>query len=355
MKNVDIKKDKICACLIGGAIGDALGYQIEFNRDILEHEYTRYPDNEGLISDDTQMTLFTANALIWRETRGYLKGIAPSYVDALYLGYKDWYDTQWPNRDEHTSICWLKNVRGLNERRAPGTTCLSALAGKKVGTIEKPINNSKGCGAVMRVAPIGLYLNDPIEVGKTAALSSALTHGHPLGIIPSYVLATIIYYLAQENYELEEAIDSALKQYQENYTDCDKEINQDFLDLIGKALILAETNISDLEAIQKLGEGWVAEETLAIALYSCLKHKDSFKEAIICAVNHAGDSDSTGAITGNIMGAYLGMESIPHYYIAHLELKDVIMEIANDLAKPLNDEIVRNEEWVNKYVLVDEK
>ena len=61
------KKDKICGSLIGGAIGDALGYQIEFKRNIKDKEITSFKDGKGIISDDTQMTLFTANALLYRK------------------------------------------------------------------------------------------------------------------------------------------------------------------------------------------------------------------------------------------------------------------------------------------------
>ena len=87
-------KNKIVGSLLGGAVGDALGYQIEFKRNIKEKEFTKYENDKGIISDDTQMTLFTANALIWRETRGSMRGIAMMPVDAIYEGYLDWLDTQ---------------------------------------------------------------------------------------------------------------------------------------------------------------------------------------------------------------------------------------------------------------------
>lgn len=94
---------------------------------------------------------------------------------------------------------------------------------------------------------------------------------------------------------------------------------------------LSEKNIHDLDAIHQLGEGWVAEETLAIAVYYALKYENNFEKVIISSVNHNGDSDSTGAVAGNIIGAYLGIESIPEKFIENLEIKDVISEIAEDL------------------------
>lgn len=111
--------------------------------------------------------------------------------------------------------------------------------------------------------------------------------------------------------------------------------------------------MDDLDAIQQLGEGWVAEETLAIAVYCSLKYSDDFDKALIASVNHSGDSDSTGAVTGNILGAYLGLQGIPQKYLDNLELKEVILELADDLFKDYriseygsyHDEI-----WEQKYI-----
>ena len=102
--------------------------------------------------------------------------------------------------------------------------------------------------------------------------------------------------------------------------------------LICHALVLAESEKSDTEAIRELGEGWVAEETLAIAIFSVMRYIDDFENCVCCAVNHDGDSDSTGAIAGNIVGAILGYSAIPEKYITNLELHDVILSVADDLA-----------------------
>ncbi len=114
--------------------------------------------------------------------------------------------------------------------------------------------------------------------------------------------------------------------------------------------------MNDIDAIRELGEGWVAEETLAIAIYCSLKYSNSFDKAIIAAVNHGGDSDSTGAVTGNIMGAYLGLQGIPEKYIKHLELKDTILEMADDLyndCKITEYGSYRDDVWEHKYIYHD--
>lgn len=342
---------KIRGSLLGGAIGDALGYQIEFKRNIKEKEITRF-NNKGIISDDTQMTLFTANALIWRETRGSLRGIAMSPVDAIYLGYKDWLDTQNNTKGEN-SISWIKEISELNIPRAPGNTCISALSSGKKGTVQDPINNSKGCGSVMRVAPIGLYINNEIEAGKIAAEASALTHGHTLGIIPSYVFASMLNLIVNKDLDILNSLKQSIDGLLNNYNIFNKDDTKLFVDLMNKAIELSSSDINDIDAINELGEGWVAEEALAIAVYSCLKYSNNFEDAVVCAINHDGDSDSTGSIAGNIIGAYLGEEAIPNYYLDNLELKDVIVEIADDLAAPIpvSEYSDNNDEyWLSKYL-----
>ena len=100
---------------------------------------------------------------------------------------------------------------------------------------------------------------------------------------------------------------------------------------IERAQLLAESEPNRADSIQKLGEGWVAEEALAISLY-CALGGENFETGVVLAVNHTGDSDSTGAITGNILGAMYGVQSIPPRWLSSLELRDVIMAMADDLA-----------------------
>ena len=95
-----------------------------------------------------------------------------------------------------------------------------------------------------------------------------------------------------------------------------------------KAVVSDDTQMTLFTA---LGEGWVGEEALAIGLYCALKYLDNFEEAMISSVNHVGDSDSTGAVTGNILGAAIGYDAIPHFYNDDVELLDVILHMADDL------------------------
>lgn len=351
--------DKYRGCLLGGAVGDALGYAVEFlsenairarygARGITEYELTR---GVAEISDDTQMTLFTANGLLLALTEN-----APASACADYIArcYAEWYRTQGERyplalENQHS---WIVNIPALFSPRAPGGTCLSALSaylrGEK-GSIESPINQSKGCGGVMRVAPVGLYFGEEVSIedaDRAAASAAALTHGHPLGYLPAAGLAHIVRLLScGKEITLSHAVNDMIDTVSRLFADTP--YVEDFASLMQRAVALAATDVAELDAIHALGEGWVGEEALAIAVYCALKHQSDFAAAIVSAVNHKGDSDSTGAITGNILGAYLGLSAIPARYLERLELKDVILTLADDLClKNTADPL-----WRSKYVL----
>ena len=102
--------------------------------------------------------------------------------------------------------------------------------------------------------------------------------------------------------------------------------------IIQDAVRLSHSSVvTDLEAIHRLGAGWVGEEALAIAVFCALKYEDDFGRALIAAVNHGGDSDSTGAICGNILGAVIGFDGISEEWKEHLELSDEITELADEI------------------------
>ncbi len=371
-KSKDVWLDRFYGCLMGGAAGDALGYPVEFMRrnEILRKygprgiEDYKTVHGKALISDDTQMTLFTATGLLSVSTRKALRGIRVNPTDGVWKSYEVWYRMQMVNNvlpgDQRGS--WLKDVPEMAASRAPGNTCLSALAGGRSGSVDHPINNSKGCGGIMRVAPVGLYFNrnpkeqDQIEyVDRLGAEVAALTHGHALGYLPAAVLVHIINRIMYGGCTEGEGLDAIVKEsliYLRRLYGGGKYTTA-LCRLVEKAMELAKNDRPDAENICALGQGWVAEETLAIAVYCSLRYRDDFSGALCASVNHDGDSDSTGAVTGNIVGALVGYERIPKKWKNGLECSDVIMEIAQDLCydclmREYGD--YRDEEWIQKYL-----
>ena len=320
-------------CILGGAVGDALGYPIEF---MSEEEIfsiygkdgiTVYNLNNGVaeISDDTQMTLFTIDGLLLSDG---------DEIESLRKCYIDWANTQIG--DINIGIegySNLLNIKELFSSREPGRTCLMSIWNGANGTLDTQINNSKGCGGIMRTAPIGLYFKNKSlkETAILAAKSSALTHSHQLGYLPSAMFAVIIACIVHYGMDIEESVKKSIEVVEECFVD--KEYLYELIKIVEKALKLSKEDIEDLEAIHILGEGWSAEETLATAIYCSLKYSNNFEKGIIASVNHKGDSDSTGAVTGNILGAYLGIDGINKKFLEKLELVDFIEDISEKLYK----------------------
>ena len=331
-------KDKCQGCLVGGAVGDALGYPVEFmSYESICRQFgpsgirSYWLDETGgtaLFSDDTQMTLFTAAGLLAAPPEAGRSKVR----SAIHRSYIDWLHTQDRSVKPY-GISKLLDERQLYSRRAPGNTCLSALHSGRKGTPSQPINYSKGCGGVMRVAPVGLWERDARRAAVLAADAAAITHGHPMGWIPAAALAWIVNCCVYGQYpDLAEIVESCADSLPE-MVPAQPDVACDMGDQLRRAAELAANDAADSENVPMLGEGWVGDEALAIAVYACLRHPDDFSEAVIAAVNHSGDADSTGAIAGNIMGAWLGLGAIDDKWTNDLELLELLMDMGAALVR----------------------
>ena len=322
------KIDKSIACLTLGAIGDALGAPVEFMK--LHEIRAKYGEmgiqgfdsaygKLGAITDDTQMTLFLAESLVGAFKRGSERGILAEYWTYSVLGYQRWLSTQHEANANYDEKWWNPNPELLEiikaqGKRAPGITCLGSL--KSMSKPPVPADNdSKGCGTVMRVAPIGIFFGNSIDVAKDDELEevysegyndAAITHGHEVGKDASGFLA-VVYALLLNGYSLDGSIEKALHFAK----------TAEVIDMSKAARDIAKHAPTD-EGIKALGQGWIAEEAVAISLYSALSLENGFAaphEALTISVNHDGDSDSTGAITGNLIGLMKGTDAIPAHFL----------------------------------------
>jgi ADP-ribosylglycohydrolase len=321
-------RDRYLGCLLGGAVGDALGGGIEFSSlaEILGTYgptgitgYVPAYGRLGAITDDTQMTLFTAEGLLEDQLRPGRDRDTPA---ALWHAYRRWLTTQsqgTPVRGDS----WLLSQPFLHEQRSPGNTCLSALSYGEPGSAGKPVNDSKGCGGVMRVAPVGLALAKPFIAGCEAA---ALTHGHPSGYLAAGAFALMISELVAGG-ALPDAVAAAIGALKRTDLVGD---GSEVIAALEAAVSAARTGGPSVTAIAALGEGWVAEEALAISVY-CALTAATFRSGVLAAVNHGGDSDSTGAICGNLLGASLGVRAVDADLLDGLEGEEVITQVAEDL------------------------
>ncbi len=195
----------------------------------------------------------------------------------------------------------------------------------------------------MRVAPVGL-LGGTRDAFVLGAETAALTHGHPSGYAAAGFLAAAVAVVFGGGGSLDDALDVASGRVRE------LDGFEETLAAVDGARELARTGgAPSPERVESLGAGWVAEEALAIAVYCALVAPD-LRSALLLAVNHSGDSDSTGAITGNLRGVLEGEAAIPFEWVAGLELREVVEAVADDLADAFHGEGVGGE-----YEPVDER
>ena len=331
------------ASLLGGAIGDSLGAEIEFLS--LAEICRRYPGGikdlpphmglRGAITDDTQMTLFTAEGIIRALIRSELKGIChpPSVIHHALLR---WYKTQGGKPIVQTDDVGLIEDPRLRVCRAPGNTCLSSLgASAHFGDVAR--NNSKGCGTIMRVAPIALMFPRD-QVREMAIETSALTHGHVTGQLAAAAWAEMLADVAA-GARLEESATRTAEIYARLHG------GDETVQAIQAALAAPRDGAG--ETVESLGGGWTAGEALSIALYACLTG-NSFEEALAIAVTHGGDSDSTGAIAGNMLGLLDPAAVLRHRWAEIVEGSDLVTRLVRDF-RHLSSDIDAAEELFQYY------
>lgn len=340
-------RDRVRGCLLGGALGDALGAGVEF-QSLGEIRRAHGPAGvTGLteaygvlapITDDTQMTLFTAEGLIRASVRGRSRGVChPPTV--LWQAYQRWLVTQRTTKPPAEVSGWLAAQPVLYARRAPGNACLSGIAAPKMGTPESPANpDSKGCGTVMRSAPFGLLRREPEDAWTLAVECAVLTHGHPSGYLAAGAFAWIIAEVLEGTSVLA-AASSALRRVE------DEPMGHEVARALRAALGAAAEITADGGAgrpaepavmagrVEALGEGWVAEEALAIGVFCAVTAGGDARAALLAAVNHSGDSDSTGSVCGNLVGAALGEDALPAGWLDDLEGHDLVRDVADDLVR----------------------
>ncbi len=380
---------QVRGCLLGGAIGDALGAPVEFwSLDRIRRDCGRYGVQElqaatfagasgyGRITDDTQMTMFTVEGMIRASVR-VDRGLGFS-LDVLHHAYDRWLDTQSRGGPDGSRDGWLVEQKWLYSQRAPGATCLSALTDARAGKHElqqygvAAHNNSKGCGAVMRSAPFGLlpprallpcHNPDRWLFADTFATSDELrrwqynaaceaagyTHGHPTGAVASGALAVLIGAIIHGQ-PLPDAVDITAQflSSQDHHYETLHALH---------AAMEAAAHEPDATVMESLGGGWIAEEALAMAVYAALSYPESDEvlSALTLAVTHSGDSDSTGAICGNILGALHGETALPPALAYEVEGRGALLTLADDFiyeftsAYDLHGEEGPHTRWSDRY------
>ena len=310
--------DRFEGVLLGTAIGDALGAPVEFlkREEILQKYpprgvFDHYVEMEkssgkcvGRYTDDTQLTLAITRALIHAGEAGICK-----LMDEIVFEHLKW------EKDETT---WF---------RGPGRTTRYActLLRKGVHWSMSGMNQSYYCGTSMKTAPIGLYYGDNImELMAVAKLVSNMTHGHELATAGG-IASPLLVSLGLRNIQPIEWLD-----YLERFL---AGISGKFIDYLNNTLRSAIVIDDPYEAVKTAGEGWHAHDAIGVAFVSILKGNGDFYKTMEYAINHDGDSDTTGAIAGALFGSLYGSSKIPQNLKDDLEDSEVIYELSKQLAE----------------------
>ena len=358
-------KSRIHGCLLGGALGDSLGYAVggdsiaDVRRRFGAEGITGFDAvSGGTFSDETQLTLYTVDGLVealeWANS-----GVGADVNACLWLAYLRWLAAQGeqaPPSAPAPQPRWIDRQAVLHQRRNPCATSISGLATGEMGTSVRPVNpTAKGCGTVMRSAPFGLIPHiTPDAVYKLSADAASLTHGHPAARQAAGIFSLLVHRLVSGE-GLPEAA-SAVTAHARTLNGVAPELPE----RLEAALHLAAKGpVTPEELTDALGEGRTAEDALAVALYAVLATVPGpgsgdagtdnagtdktatddggaepppvrhFREAVALAVNHGGSSDSTGSLAGNILGALYGEECLPADWLEALETPEAVRGMAS--------------------------
>ena len=349
-------------CLLGLAVGDAMGATVD------KKSYDKICETYGpagllgydlvngfaSISSYTQLAGFACNGFLLHVTRGQV-GITAG-MRYLVQALKEWASVQNLPRDPQKRNCWLSQASAFRQRRCMDPRTLDSLTRGVLGTPEKPANQADGPGSLTTAVAVGLFFHPQRmqfhEIGLMGAQAVALTHGDPMAFLSGAVVAYIIAALIHDPESgLEEHFRQAAQAVQTQFGKEYPEAHTLRAQLEQAMELSKQPGIPCWEAMERLGCNTCAQ-VLAGAIYAVLAGNGDFDAATIIAVNHSGKSAAVGALTGAIMGAKLGEDALPEFYLECLEAAQVMRDLATDLynASPKGVRTrLFDDEWDRKY------
>ena len=339
------KRSAYRGCLLGLAVGDAMGYSVDtktwpqIQEDYGPNGLLGYDLVNGYadVTSHTQLAAFTCNGLLLGMTRGQVLGKMAPFVKYVEVAHKEWAMGQRRYDQPSRNYCWVFRIPELRRRHCTDTKMLDTLNRQPLGTLEQPRNKYDGAGAVATAVAVGLFGDpnrmDQWEIDRLGAEAIALTHGSPMGFLPGAVIAHLISTLLRDaETPLNELVEQALAALEEQFG---REYVQvkDICALVRRAVYLGSGgNLNHVEALESL-KCDTAAEALAGAVYVSIACQEDFDGAMIAAVNHSGRSAAVACLTGAILGARLGGRALPEFYLECLEAGLVLVELADDLVQ----------------------
>ena len=357
------KRSRFRGALLGLAVGDAMGYTVD-SKSLSEIREDYGPN--GLLGYDlvngyadvtsyTQLAAFTANGLLLGLTRGRMRLAMAPMVRYIGVALKEWSRSQHYCQQEKNH-CWLSGYPQLKRRCCMDTWILTTLSRDTLGTMEEPASRSDHPSALPEVIPVSLLSGilelSQEEINRLGAETVALTHGHPAAFLSGAVLTHAASQILMQpemtvQQRVQDVIDHIQFQFGREYSQTTK-----IWELLHLAQTLAASDIPQAEAMEQLGCR-TSPEVLAGALYACATCHGDFDAAMITAVNHSGRSAAVGAVTGALLGLFMGEEALPEFYLECLEPAQLLRELADDLLQGCPMDLrssLFDDDWDRKYL-----
>ena len=350
-------KSRYIGCLLGLAVGDAMGYTVDSKR--WEEIRECYGPN-GLLGYDlqneyaevtsyTQVAAYYANALLMGVTRSR----QDTYMKYITLAMREWHKRQHFPREPGKSWFWVAQKPALRRRHCRDAWMMDAFRFENLGSIARPVNKSDSPGAITGAVAVALFYDpnrmEPAQLGNLTANAIALTHGNPdaylSGVVLAYGLAGI---LQEPDRPVEEqfiqAAEVTVQQFGDRFP-----VAKQIAQKVTEAIDLAKNGTgSQRQTMERFGCD-SASECLQAAIYASILCPEDFDTAMILAVNHSGRSAAVAAVTGAILGARLGQEALPDFYLESLEPIEELRELAEDLAVGSPARGLFDDAWDQKY------
>ncbi|MFJ5292422.1 ADP-ribosylglycohydrolase family protein [Streptomyces sp. NPDC088348] len=351
-------RSRVRGCLLGGALGDALGAGVAgHGLDAIREthgaggltDFVAVYGRRGAVTAATQLSLFTVDGLIRAQVRRDTGAWHPP--TDVYRAHLRWAATQrdWGPDERRKDNGWLACEEWLYTRRDPARSCLAGFGDEVMGTLDKPRNpEARDASAVSRSAPFGLLVGwEPALVFQLAVECAAQTHGHPTGYLSAGAHAVIVHGLARGE-SLDAAVQHALGQL------TPRPGHQPVTDALQHALGAVRQGMPSPTRVESLGDGELAEDALAIGVYCALVGED-VRHGLRLAVNHSGPSQATGAICGGLLGALHGETALPPGWLAELEGRPTVLQLADDFSMEmtqgpaLHSPALTTPAWLTRY------
>lgn len=351
---MEMRKSGCRGCLLGLAVGDAMGHTVD--EKTWEEIQEDYGPN-GLLGYDlvnetaaasayTQVASYVANGLLLGVTRGK----PDLYLRYITLSLREWARAQHFPRDPEKSFCWVAKIPQMRVRKCKDSRMLDALRMDPAGTMDKPINRANSTGSLTGAAVVGLACNDRgmqrTLAPELGAKTVALTHGNVETYLCGSILAEVIASLMEDREQ------SLLTCFQNAISTMEKAFpeGKELADALRQVIAYSDKNVENGREVMEKLRCVTAQECLSGAVYVCLTCPEDFDAAMILAVNHSGRSAAVASLAGAILGAKMGAEALPEFYLECLEPAPVLEELAADLALCSPTVGLFDDDWDHKYV-----